>query len=86
MLRTWSWLPLWLRSLDPLDRQLSRLTCCAGCLPQPLDGAGDAYANVARRGSPETDDSSETLVRNGSSSAMLLKPTEVSPNRHMLLV
>lgn len=28
VLRTWKWLPLWMRSLEPLDKIISRCVCC----------------------------------------------------------
>lgn len=31
-LRNWNYLPLWMRSLQPLDQALSHLACCAKCM------------------------------------------------------
>lgn len=31
ILRNWKFLPLWMRSLEPLDRLISRMACCKSC-------------------------------------------------------
>jgi sodium-dependent phosphate cotransporter len=36
-LRDWSFLPLWMRSLQPLDDLFSQLSCCSKCINPPMD-------------------------------------------------
>lgn len=41
-LRSWAWLPLWLRSLEPWDRLVSRCCPCRACSP-PQAAAKEAH-------------------------------------------
>ncbi|XP_032492324.1 LOW QUALITY PROTEIN: sodium-dependent phosphate transport protein 2C [Phocoena sinus] len=41
-LRSWAWLPLWLRSLEPWDRLVSRCCPCKACSP-PQTAAKEAH-------------------------------------------
>ncbi|XP_013389066.1 sodium-dependent phosphate transport protein 2B [Lingula anatina] len=48
-LRTWDWLPLWLHSLQPYDRAISKLLCCKRCKskePKPTEKQ-NGHANKA---------------------------------------
>ena len=46
-LQSWEFLPLWMHSLDPLDRQVSKVMgackCCKCCKKEPKEGADDEY-------------------------------------------
>ena len=35
-LRDWSFLPLWMRSLQPLDDLFSQMSCCSKCINPPM--------------------------------------------------
>ena len=36
-IRDWSFLPLWMRSLQPMDDFFSQLSCCSKCINPPQD-------------------------------------------------
>ena len=36
-LRDWSFLPLWMRSFQPLDNLFAQLSCCSKCINPPLE-------------------------------------------------
>merc|ERR1712002_832400 len=40
-IRDWSFLPLWMRSLKPLDDFFSQLSCCSKCINPQLDSTFD---------------------------------------------
>ena len=40
-IRDWSFLPLWMRSLKPLDDFFSQLSCCSKCINPPQDSNPD---------------------------------------------
>ena len=46
VLRDWSFLPLWMRSLKPLDDLFSGLACCSKCINPPLDSIQDEFKDV----------------------------------------
>ena len=52
VLKDWHFLPLWMRSLEPLDRLFSKVTCCSKCMaPKPITGdivEQQAFKQIAR--------------------------------------
>lgn len=40
-LRDWDYLPLWMRSLQPLDDIFSGLSCCSRCINPPMESITD---------------------------------------------
>ena len=49
-LRTWDFLPIWMHSLDPLDRLFASFACCARC-----HNVEDALASEIEAGHQEHD-------------------------------
>jgi len=45
--RDWSFLPLWMRSLKPLDDFFSQLSCCSKCINPQLDSTFDVESAIA---------------------------------------
>ena len=71
-LRSWSFLPLCLRSLEPADRLIQRLACCSSCcLKQPGEccEAVTEAAKVAAGGCADAEDDVEAGRGGGGSSA-----------------
>ena len=50
-LRTWEWLPLPLRSLEPYDRCCLTLPCCRSCRDAQLASTDEELGSVPRKGS-----------------------------------
>ncbi len=43
-LKTWKWLPVWLRSLEPYDKLFSQMSCCKGKCAK-----GDKAGNIGEQ-------------------------------------
>ncbi len=47
-LRSWSFLPLWMRSLEPLDDLFKRMSCCSSCLTENGGDCCDAVQQTCQ--------------------------------------
>ena len=45
-LRDWSFLPVWMRSLQPLDDLFSQFSCCSKCMTPPMDQIQEDFKDI----------------------------------------
>ena len=45
-LRDWSFLPVWMRSLQPLDDLFSQFSCCSKCITPPMDQIQEDFKDI----------------------------------------
>lgn len=80
MLQNWDFLPLWMRSLEPLDNQFQRMACCQKC--RHLDDDSDEEAGGAMMINEKSEMVDITpIIRTGSNrtgSKLLSTPTIVN--------
>lgn len=77
-LRDWSYLPLWMRSLKPLDDMFSRMSCCSKCINPQLETVNEFQdvesAMMVKHTTEHAAEEMQVLVTNGNS----VKPIMIS--------